>query len=145
MARWQRARVAPDRAFFYKVGSYGINGDVLISARPYDAYYGLLAACRMNDYKKQLPVSVNGSLAAVAGRNDRGECALLVSAFRSDDKVMDVDLGCVPEYCIVELLDNRNKLTPIRPELDGSRLSIRFSGSSAVAFIRFKPGKEERK
>ena len=74
----------------------------------------------------------------LAGENERGKKAMLISAFqtRPMDVVIECDIAVSAANCRVLLLDNDHQLTQVEDvEFDGNRIKFSFVAHSACALI----------
>jgi hypothetical protein len=107
------------------------------------SWYGLKAFGEIVRYPIRLEAASSiKEVTVLAGENETGKKALLLSAFKTKslDVVIDCDIPVSELNCRVLLLDNDHRLTPVEDaEFDGSKIRFSFAAHSACALIELTP------
>ena len=103
------------------------------------SWYGLKAFGEIVRYPIRLDAASSvKEVTVLAGENESGEKAMLISAFqtRPMDVVIECDITVSAANCRVLLLDNDHQLTQVEDvEFDGNRIKFSFVAHSACALI----------
>ena len=129
-----------DMGFFYTTGNSSWGLFKTMSFMPNKNYYGFVAVGEMNDYPTRIHAeSPRKNVEVLCGRNASGEYALLASAFKAGKpEEFEVNFDRPPRDLSVRLVDAKHNLDPVEFKLEGNRLRVPYSGSSAVLSLRFK-------
>ncbi|MBQ7696851.1 MAG: hypothetical protein IJT50_17235 [Lentisphaeria bacterium] len=139
MTAWQDAPI--DMGGYYTTGGtggYGIYSGVYV---PTPSYFGLKAFGEIVRFPERVRCESEAPVYALAGKNDAGEHALLVSIYRkgTDSGRVEVTFDTPVEIRQVELLDETHSLEKIAFEAEPLSLPVDFKGNSGVFLVKYVP------
>ena len=107
------------------------------------SWYGLKAYGEIVRYPERLQATSSvKDVTVLAGQNEHGEKALLLSAFKtgSMDYKITIDSVVDPNKCEIRLLDNYHNLSLVEDAIfDGNTIIFSSQSYSACALIKIKP------
>ena len=107
------------------------------------SWYGLKAYGEIVRYPERLQANSSvKDVTVLAGKNEHGEKALLISAFKtgSMDYKITIDSVVDPNKCEIRLLDNYHNLSLVEDAIfDGNTIIFSSQSYSACALIKIKP------
>ena len=138
MARWQDTPL--DYGAYYTCTTSAWGCYVTGSSKPTPSYFGLKAFGEIVRYVERTAATVDQEKTTVlGGRDEKGNFALLISAFSTGDNTftVTVDQTIDPAKCQVLLLDENHNLSPcLEAEIAGNTISFSNESNSAVALVK---------
>ncbi len=141
LSEWVRRDVPLDRAFLYSVsnGLWGLTRDRRgTSLAP--AFYGMMAFGELAaEFPERIKAECDAEgVSVLAGRARNGECALLISCWRTGPRRIEVNFARKPAWTRLRVVDGKHSYSTVKYELKAGRLVFNTPGSSAVALVVFK-------
>ncbi len=140
MTLWQDAPM--DRTHYYTAGSGGNWGLLNYSGIPYKSYYPFKAFGEIIKFEKRLATTTpdKWSTSVLAGKNDKGEVAILVNLFETGKNVLTVDFkNCKADLSNAQVFicDYDKNLEPADGvKIKGSTFEIPVNSNSACVLIK---------
>lgn len=136
LTAWQDAPI--DMGNYYTTGSANGYGLYDLYA-PTPSYYGLKAFGEIVRYTERISCECEEPIYALAGHNEKGEYALLVSAYRTNTGCgrIRISFDSGVDISGVELLDEHNELDRIYFEQIENTVDIGYTGDSCVVLVKF--------
>ena len=138
MALWQDTPLSYGAYYTCNNSNWGcyING----STRPAPSWYGLKAFGEIVRYPVRLQAESSvKNVTVIAGEDENGEKAMLISAFQTGnyDYRITLDTKVVPEQCEIRLLDNYHNLSLAEEAVvEGNTITLSSDSHSACILIK---------
>ena len=137
MARWQDTPL--DYGAYYTCTTSAWGCYVTGSSKPMPSYFGLKAFGEIVRYPERCAAqSDNEKVTLLAGKNEEGTMALLISAFSTGDNTYTITLDreIDPARCRVLLLDENHNLSPcLDAVVTADTITFASDSNSAVALV----------
>ena len=112
------------------------------SCRPTPSYYGLKAFGEIVRYPVRLEAeSSQKNVTVLAGENETGSKALLISAFKTGNLEYELkaDIPLNPENCRIHLLDNEHRLALVEDAVfSGNAVKFESASNSACVLVNIE-------
>ena len=136
MTQWQDTPL--DKAFLYTVSTTAWGVYVTGTNVPTKLFYGMVAFGDLARYPERIRTQANGKdIFALAGRNEDGRNALLISCYKTGARKLTVEADIEFKKAEVLMVDDKHEFEPVKFQADGKKLTVSTEHDSSVILIRF--------